>query len=93
MYFFGVIYLCTSIFIFFFKSEYSKNRREAEISDEPKDRRLSIFESYKVIMGLFKLKAVRELSFILLTANVDDLCTLYSSNFAVYVQTILTFSR
>jgi hypothetical protein len=82
MYLFASIFLCTAICIFLFKNEFSANARDA---DEPEDRRLSLFESYKVIWDLFKLPAVRELTFVLLTASVSYFGPIYKSSIFIVI--------
>jgi hypothetical protein len=66
MYFFGVIFLATAVLIYFFKNEKSPNHPEQDEECE----KLSFYKSYHIIWRLFSLRAVRELTLILLTINV-----------------------
>jgi hypothetical protein len=74
MYAFGCLLITSSILIFKFKNEYSKNNlEEAEIDAEQASasaQRLSLFNAFKVIYKLFKLRSVRLLTLVFLTMNV-----------------------
>jgi hypothetical protein len=74
MYIFGGVFLMTAILIYFFKNEHSPNNLEEIAKDAREDnveaQKLSIFHAYKVIWSLLKLKSVRGLALVLLTANV-----------------------
>ena len=83
MYFLGVVFFCTTICIFLFKNEKSKNKVEKDKEEEitlsetdeikKKIKRLTLIESYKVIWHLLKLASVRELSLVLFTFYVITL--------------------
>jgi hypothetical protein len=75
MYIFGAVFLATSVVIFFFKNEHSKNNLE-EIEKDEHDKsaeaqKLSLFHAYKVIWNLLKLKTVRRLVLVFLTVSVS----------------------
>jgi hypothetical protein len=74
MYFFGAMSIFSAISIYFFKSEESKaNILEAEqsgIIQEEDDSKFSLIKSYQIIWKLLRVKAVRELGFIILTCKV-----------------------
>jgi hypothetical protein len=75
MYIFGCVFLLTSILIYFFKNEHSPNNFEEmaknELEVNSKAQNLSIYHAYEIIWSLLKLKSVRRLALVFITANVS----------------------
>jgi hypothetical protein len=71
MYFFGVIFIATTLFILIFKKE-KNNKIEEKNKDDMKHTNagLTMFETYKIIISIFKIKPIRTLALILLTVKV-----------------------
>ncbi len=76
MYVFGGVFLISSFLIYKFKSEYSQNNlEEAKLDEEQASasaQKLSLFNAYKILYKLFKLKSVRLLTLVFLTMNVRN---------------------
>lgn len=62
MYFFGALFILTTLSIMILKKE----KKNEDISDE----RLSLFQTYKTIFDLLKLKPIRLIALVLLTVKV-----------------------
>jgi hypothetical protein len=72
MYLFGAIFIITSFYILLFKKEKNNKIEENNKSDlVSSNTGLSMFETYKVLYNICKIKSVRLLALILLTARVS----------------------
>nr|CAG4649258.1 EOG090X04K8 [Scapholeberis mucronata]SVE93560.1 EOG090X04K8 [Scapholeberis mucronata] len=68
LYFWGIIFLITTTLVWFFKRENNSGVR-LEKSEEP-DEDLSIIDSYKLLLKIFKLPAIQLTVAVLLTCKI-----------------------
>ncbi len=66
LYFWGIIFLITTTIVFLFKRE----QRLEQVESDANDPNLSIMETYKLLLNIFRLPAIRITVFVLLTCKV-----------------------
>ncbi len=93
MYFFGAIFIATTVFILIFKKEKSNKVVVGKDRDSKEDANanLNMMKTYKVLFSLFKIRSIRWLAIVLLTVKIGIATENVTSIKLIGRQTILMF--
>jgi len=70
LYFWGIVFFITTTFVWLLKREKAPDCTNEESTGEDAEHNLSIVESYKLLLKIFKLPAIQWTVVVLLTCKV-----------------------